>query len=93
MPGVAFTGTFVGGAAGVADCLTGNLPGAFPMTFEGVANFFDGDSPALNGEDIFATLLVGGKGSFFAPGGDGFFKLKIRNSLCLEVYFLSLGCF
>jgi hypothetical protein len=78
-------------AAGVTDCLTGNLLGALPMTFEGAASFLDGGTPATNGEDCFTPPLVGGEGSFFAPVGVGFFKLKIRNSLCLEVYFLSLG--
>ncbi len=65
-------GAFVGGATGAADFLGGS---------------FVGGPPALNGDDFFTPPLVGGDGSFLAPVSFGFFKLKIRYSLCLEVGF------
>lgn len=78
-------GAFVGGATGAADFLGGSFVGAFPGALVGAC--LVGGPPALNGDDFFTPPLVGGDGSFLAPVSFGFFKLKIRYSLCLEVGF------
>jgi hypothetical protein len=77
-------GGLVGGAVGASACLEGSLLGGAPGTFPGT--FLAGGPPALKG-DFFTPPFVGGEGSFLAPVSFGFFKLKIRCSLCFEVGF------
>jgi hypothetical protein len=72
-PTVFFTGRidFEGTLDGRPDVLAG---GAFDGTLEG------GAPAALKGDAPPRVAFEGGEGSFFVPGGDGFFKLKAKDS-------------
>ena len=72
-PAVFFAGSLEGPPPGALEgtpavFFTGALAGTFPGTLDG------GGAPALKGEDSL-------DGSFLAPAGDGFFKLKAKISL------------